>query len=83
MLILNTRKAGNVILSATEVGKNGATKIFGGKPGQKFAHATIGHKLPPWLDEGLAEYFGEAIFTGDGYVDGAIPPWRAKRGMPG
>ncbi len=45
----------------------------------QFAHATIARRLPPWLDEGLAEYFGEAIFTGDGYVDGAIPPWRAKR----
>jgi hypothetical protein len=45
----------------------------------QFAHATIRQNLPPWLDEGLAEYFGEAIFTGDGYVDGAIPPWRAKR----
>ena len=47
MLILNTRNAGNVILSATEVGKGGATKIFGGKPGQKFAHATIGNGLLP------------------------------------
>ena len=30
-LVLTTRDAGNVVLSATEVGKNGATKIFGGK----------------------------------------------------
>ena len=47
MLILNTRKAGNVVLSATEVGKNGATKIFGGAAGQKFARATIGNGLLP------------------------------------
>jgi adenylate cyclase len=46
-LILNTRKAGNVVLSATEVGKNGATKIFGGAAGQKFARATIGNGLLP------------------------------------
>jgi adenylate cyclase len=46
-LILNTRKAGNVILSATEVGKGGRTKIFGGLPGQKFARATIGNGLLP------------------------------------
>jgi adenylate cyclase len=46
-LILNTRKAGNVVLSATEVGKNGATKIFGGAEGQKFARATIGNGLLP------------------------------------
>ena len=47
MLILNTRKAGNVVLSATEVGKHGATKIFGGAAGQKFARATIGNGLLP------------------------------------
>ena len=46
-LILNTRKAGNVVLSATEVGKNGATKIFGGAQGQRFARATIGNGLLP------------------------------------
>jgi adenylate cyclase len=47
MLILATRKAGNVVLSATEVGKHGATKIFGGAEGQKFAKATIGNGLLP------------------------------------
>jgi adenylate cyclase len=46
-LILNTRRAGNVVLSATEVGKGGRTKIFGGLPGQKFARATIGNGLLP------------------------------------
>jgi adenylate cyclase len=46
-LILNTRKAGNVVLSATEVGKGGRTKIFGGIQGQKFARATIGNGLLP------------------------------------
>ncbi|HTL28154.1 MAG TPA: DUF1570 domain-containing protein [Tepidisphaeraceae bacterium] len=45
----------------------------------QFAHSVIRGELPPWLNEGLAEYFGEAIFTGDGYVDGVIPPWRANR----
>jgi adenylate cyclase len=47
MLILATRKAGNVVLSATEVGKHGATKIFGGAEGQRFAKATIGNGLLP------------------------------------
>jgi adenylate cyclase len=47
-LVLNTRKAGNVVLSATEVGKNGATKVFGGgKEVQTFARATIGNGLLP------------------------------------
>jgi hypothetical protein len=45
----------------------------------QFAHMTISGKLPIWLDEGLAEYFGESIFTGDGFVTGVVPPWREQR----
>jgi hypothetical protein len=45
----------------------------------QFAHAVIGGKMPTWLDEGLAEYFGESIFTGDGFVTGIIPPYREQR----
>ena len=35
------------VLSATEVGKDGKTKIFGGEAAQKFAHATVGNGLLP------------------------------------
>jgi hypothetical protein len=45
----------------------------------QFAHAVIGGELPVWLNEGLAEYFGEGIYTGDGMVTGVIPPNRCKR----
>ncbi len=45
----------------------------------QFAHAVIGGKIPVWLNEGLAEYFGEGIFTGDGFVTGVVPPWRLAR----
>jgi hypothetical protein len=45
----------------------------------QFAHQVIRGQLPIWLDEGLAEYFGEAVFTGDGFVSGVIPQWRLKR----
>jgi hypothetical protein len=45
----------------------------------QFAHAVIGGQLPPWLNEGLAEYFGEGIFTGDGFLTGYVPPWRLAR----
>ncbi len=45
----------------------------------QFAAAVIGGRLPPWADEGWAEYFGESLFTGDGYVCGMIPPWRLRR----
>lgn len=45
----------------------------------QFAAAVINANLPPWVNEGLAEYFGEGVFTGDGYVTGAIPQWRLER----
>jgi len=45
----------------------------------QFAAAVIGGARPMWLDEGLAEYFGEALFTGDGFISGVAPAWRVKR----
>src|SRR5215210_5267702 len=51
-LVIDTRRAGNVILSATEVGKRGRTKVFGGVEGQRYAKATIGNGLLPEGDSG-------------------------------
>lgn len=45
----------------------------------QFAVAVIGGDLPIWANEGLAEYFGEALYTGDGFVTGVVPSWRMKR----
>ncbi len=45
----------------------------------QFAAAVIGGDMPIWVNEGLAEYFGEAVYTGDGFVSGAIPKHRLKR----
>ena len=45
----------------------------------QFAHAGVGDRLPAWLEEGLAEYFGESLFTGRGYVSGVMPGWRVER----
>ena len=45
----------------------------------QFAHAVIGGDFPTWLNEGLAEYFGEGVYTGDGFVVGVVPPWRLQR----
>ena len=42
----------------------------------QFAHRAIGGDLPIWVNEGLAEYFGIGIWTGDGFVTGLIPPDR-------
>jgi len=45
----------------------------------QFAAAVISRDLPIWVNEGLAEYFGEAVFTGDSFVSGVIPAWRMTR----
>jgi len=45
----------------------------------QFAFNVITPRLPIWVNEGLAEYFGHAIWTGDGYVTGVIPPRRLAR----
>src|SRR4051794_15900483 len=44
----------------------------------QFAHNSA-KGMPIWLEEGLAEYFGEMLFTGDGYVTSLIPAWRRAR----
>ncbi len=46
----------------------------------QFADAVIGTtNMPIWVNEGFAEYFGLAVFTGDGFVSGAIPNFRMER----
>jgi hypothetical protein len=45
----------------------------------QFAHMVIRGQLPVWVNEGLAEYFGEGLFTGDGFVTGVVPRGRLAR----
>ena len=40
----------------------------------QFAHKMIRGHLPTWLNEGLADYFGEGVWTGDSLVVGLISP---------
>jgi len=45
----------------------------------QFARFVIGGHIPVWVNEGMAEYFGQAVFTGDGFITGVIPPTRLAR----
>lgn len=45
----------------------------------QFAASVIRGSIPTWVNEGLAEYFGLAIFTGDGFTTGLVPPGRLVR----
>jgi hypothetical protein len=40
----------------------------------QFAHMVVARRkpLPIWLNEGLAEYFGESLWTGDNLISGVI-----------
>jgi hypothetical protein len=37
----------------------------------QFAHEKLGAKFPVWFNEGIACYFGDAIYTGDSYLLGS------------
>ena len=45
----------------------------------QFAYFSVRKNLPVWLNEGLAQLYEEAIFTGDKYVMGEIPPRRVRQ----
>jgi hypothetical protein len=49
----------------------------------QFAHAVIGGERPTWVNEGLAEYFGESLWTGDGFITGVLEPRRLQRVQAG
>ena len=40
----------------------------------QFAYAFFGNELPPWLNEGLAEFFGESVVEGARVVVGQASP---------
>jgi hypothetical protein len=44
----------------------------------QFIAATIPNEIPVWANEGLAEYFGEGIWTGDGFVTGLVSQERLE-----
>lgn len=45
----------------------------------QFVHMVIRGEIPVWINEGMAEYFGHGVWTGDGFVTGVVPPYRLKR----
>ncbi|MCL2648077.1 MAG: DUF1570 domain-containing protein [Phycisphaerales bacterium] len=72
--------SGSKLLACAEHGDNPMTwHIIQHEAFHQFAAATIRAELPTWLNEGLAEYFGESLFTGDCFIVGIIPPYRLER----
>ncbi len=48
----------------------------------QFVHAIASWDVAPWMDEGLSEYYGEGLWTGDGVSAGVFPAHRFKRCIP-
>ncbi len=57
----------------------GAWHIIQHEGFHQFARYAIRANLPVWVNEGLADYFAEGLFTGDGFVVGVVPPHRLRK----
>lgn len=68
-----------LVAAAADARGNAAWHVVQHEAFHQFADAAPGAPLPAWINEGFGEYFGEALFTGDGYVAGVVPPWRLAR----
>ena len=45
----------------------------------QFAFNAISPDLPIWLNEGLAQFFEEGLWNGDGFLLGEVPPRRVRQ----
>ncbi|HEY2589428.1 MAG TPA: DUF1570 domain-containing protein [Tepidisphaeraceae bacterium] len=45
----------------------------------QFAYNAIAIQLPVWLNEGLAQFFEEGLWNGDGFLLGEVPPRRLRQ----
>lgn len=66
-------------LMGTVIPNGGTWHVIQHEGFHQFAYFAIAKNLPLWVNEGLAEYFGEARFTGDGMVSGLVPEGRRRR----
>lgn len=71
---------GGVLIALAEPGQEAQIwRVLQHEGFHQFAERAFPEPLPIWLNEGLAEYFGQSAFTGDGFVSGLVPDWRLKR----
>jgi hypothetical protein len=45
----------------------------------QFAYKALGQNMPIWLNEGMAQLFEEAIYTGEAFMMGQVPPRRVRQ----
>jgi len=60
-------------------GRDGLRRTLQHEAFHQFAFNSISKELPVWLNEGMAQLFEEAIWTGDGFWLGHIAPRRVRQ----
>jgi hypothetical protein len=73
-------QGGEVLMACAENGVNAQLWMVVQHEGfHQFVHLVIGGNMPIWINEGMAEYFDQGIWTGDGFITGVVPPFCLKR----
>jgi hypothetical protein len=60
-------------------GRDGLRRAIQHEAFHQFAFTAIGPEVPTWLNEGMAQYFEEGIWTGTNFTFGQIPPRRLRQ----
>ncbi len=60
-------------------GRDGLRRTLQHEAFHQFAYNAISPNMPVWLNEGMAQMFEEAIWTGDGFWLGQAPPRRIRQ----
>jgi hypothetical protein len=60
-------------------GRDGLRRTLQHEAFHQFAYTVISRELPVWLNEGMAQVFEEAIWTGEGFWIGHVPPRRIRQ----
>ncbi len=60
-------------------GRDGLRRAIQHEAFHQFAHAAISPNIPTWLNEGMAQYFEEGIWTGAQFTFGQVPPRRLRQ----
>jgi hypothetical protein len=60
-------------------GRDGLRRIIQHEAFHQFAYTAISQDIPVWLNEGMAQYFEEGIWTGTHFTFGHVPPRRLRQ----
>ncbi|MCG3178871.1 MAG: hypothetical protein BIFFINMI_01201 [Phycisphaerae bacterium] len=75
-VFISDRAGSRLMAIAGERTTNSTWRLVQHEGFHQYAFHVIRGRIPPWANEGLAEYFAEGLFTGDGFVVGAVSPQR-------